>query len=664
MRRAVLLLWMLCLWMYGGNGLTQTLTDPKALISPVRTDFVPADPKVLAALDEPSYPSWSPDGRFVAYTSYRSGPANVWLTEVTTSKSRLASGSETWQLWPQWSPDGKRILYLSDKGGDEIYDIYLIEVPSGQTRNLTQTADIAETCAGWSPDGRQIVFSSRSKESPSGEIAVVDIASGATRFLTSGGPADRTRVGPIWAATGEHIYYYDRAWSLLDANIMRVKVTDTNAVPENLTPHGGESVNRLADVSRDGRYVLYSSDEGTGWMNIALLDTQSRKQQWITNEKAHHSPASFSRDGKHFAFTRDEALATHIFVHDITSRRTQQVSRGEGMHELANAFQRATLSLGAGRSPFSPDDKRLVYLHGGTRPGDIVTVGTDGKAREVLVNSTPAGMARSFVAPVAVSFESSDRRFQIPALVWIPPNLKRDASHPAVIEIHGGPADQTRPYLNLYIQVLVARGYVVISPNYRGSVNQGREFQRANQRDPAGGELSDVFAAADWLRATGYIDSKRMAVYGGSYGGYLTLMALALQPDRWAAGVALVPVADLKLAYATSAPWMQAYDRAQLGDPVRDAALWRERSPLTHAAKIRAPLLMNAGVNDPRTPIGQIREMERAVRTSGGRVELHVRGDSGHFAADTEAYVDENTMVVNFLDRHLRSGLEQSPAQP
>lgn len=276
-------------------------------------------------------------------------------------------------------------------------------------------------------------------------------------------------------------------------------------------------------------------------------------------------------------------------------------------------------------------------------------------------NNTPPKMARSFVRPVAVTFTSSDRRFQIPALVWIPPNLKRDGSHPAVVDIHGGPTEQTRPELNIPIQVLASRGYVVISPNYRGSINYDRAFQRANHGDPGGAELSDVHAAADWLIATGYVDSKRVALRGGSWGGYLTLMALASQPDRWAAGVALRPVGDLHTWYKTSAPWIQAYARGLIGDPARDPALWRDRSPLTHAARIRAPVLMNAGANDSRAPLGQIKEMERTIRANGGLVEMHVIGDSGHSAEDTESYVDQNTMVLDFLSRHLRPGAGQAP---
>ncbi len=151
------------------------------------------------------------------------------------------------------------------------------------------------------------------KDSPSGEIAIIDIASRKTRFLTSSGSTERTRVSPLWSPRGDYVYLYDRAWSALDTDIMRVSASGESGTLENLTPHEDHSLNRLADVSRDGRYVLFGSNEATGWMNVALLDTRTRARVWITRENAHHIPVSFSPDGKRIVFTRDELLSTQIF---------------------------------------------------------------------------------------------------------------------------------------------------------------------------------------------------------------------------------------------------------------------------------------------------------------------------------------------------------------
>jgi dipeptidyl aminopeptidase/acylaminoacyl peptidase len=205
-----------------------------------------------------------------------------------------------------------------------------------------------------------------------------------------------------------------------------------------------------------------------------------------------------------------------------------------------------------------------------------------------------------------------------------------------------------------FIQTLVSNGYVVISPNYRGSTGYSSAFFRANFMDMGGGDLSDVNAAADWIARSGYVDARRIAAYGASYGGYMTLMAISKSPDRWAAGVAIVPFTDFFTEYANEAPWLQAYDRLTMGTPEKNAALWRDRSPLYFADRIRAPLLMTAGANDARCPPEQAKQMERAVRAHGGVVELTIYDEQGHGIASTANAADENTRVLAFLNRHVR----------
>jgi dipeptidyl aminopeptidase/acylaminoacyl peptidase len=305
---------------------------------------------------------------------------------------------------------------------------------------------------------------------------------------------------------------------------------------------------------------------------------------------------------------------------------------------------------------FSADSSRLLYIrHSTTSPRELVEVSVDGASGRTLIENVLApSTARALVAPTHVWYPSRDGLFMIPAQVWIPPNLNRDGSNPAVVEIHGGPQDQTRPALLTYIQVLTARGYIVISPNFRGSIGYSREFFTANRLDLGGGELQDVEAAADFLVATGYASPKKIAAYGASHGGYLTLLAVGRSPQKWAAGIALYPIVDRLAAYDTDVPWLRMAESYLVGDPKTNAERWREQSPLTYAEYITAPVLMDAGANDPRAPPAQARMMQSAIRAHGGLAELKIYGDEGHGRATTDTYIDENTLVLQFLDQHLR----------
>src|SRR5262249_38432554 len=155
-------------------------------------------------------------------------------------------------------------------------------------------------------------------------------------------------------------------------------------------------------------------------------------------------------------------------------------------------------------------------------------------------------------------------------------------------------------------------------------------FLRANHMDLGGGDLADVNATADWIAHSGYVDPRRIAALGASYGGYMTLMAPAKTPQQGVAGVAMGPMTGFFRLRKNEEPWGRAYDRQMMGTPEKNAALWRDRSPLYFADHIRVPVLMTAGANDPRCPPDQAQQMERAIRTSGGVVELTVYGEQGH----------------------------------
>ena len=195
----------------------------------------------------------------------------------------------------------------------------------------------------------------------------------------------------------------------------------------------------------------------------------------------------------------------------------------------------------------------------------------------------------------------------------------------------------------------------MLAPNPRGSTGYGKTWREANRRDWGGKDLEDVARGAAWLGEQGIADARRIGAYGASYGGYLTLMALALRPDRFAAGVSIVGVVSWKTMHETTRGDLREYLLRELGDPVKDAQLFRDRSPLTHAAKIRAPLLILQGANDPRVPRSEADQVVRALEY--GRVhEYHVYEGEGHGFRVTENRVDALRRALEWFDRHLLGG--------
>src|SRR5207247_7671919 len=197
-----------------------------------------------------------------------------------------------------------------------------------------------------------------------------------------------------------------------------------------------------------------------------------------------------------------------------------------------------------------------------------------------------------------------DGKWTISALRYVPLNMQRNGQKAAIVYIHGGPTSHTVNSFNRFIQHIVNQGYMVIAPNYRGSTGYGKEFQQANLFDMGGGDLQDVLAAADFVKATGYLDPKKLIVMGGSYGGYMSMMAVTKAPDVWAAGVPIVPFVNWFTEIENEDPVLQQSDLATMRDPKQKPDFFRDRSPFFFVDQIKAPLLLLAGGHDRRCAKG------------------------------------------------------------
>ncbi len=184
--------------------------------------------------------------------------------------------------------------------------------------------------------------------------------------------------------------------------------------------------------------------------------------------------------------------------------------------------------------------------------------------------------SEAMVEPFLVHYPSRDGKWTISAFVYVPYNMIRNGKNAAVVYVHGGPAVQTVNSFNRFVQHIVNQGYMVIAPNYRGSTGYGKDFQQANLFDMGGGDLLDVLAAADFIKQTGYLDPSKIALMGGSYGGYLTMMGVTKAPDVWAAGVPIVPFVNWFTEIQHEDPVLQQSDLATMGDPEKNKERYRD----------------------------------------------------------------------------------------
>ena len=632
---------------------SQTLPAPQAITDPKRITSKP-DARVEKSLSiEKLYMTrqvggstwspdgWSPNGTTVAFVSNLSGRNNLWLVASEGGWPMQLTVSDQRQTSPTWSPDGKWIAYMSDYDGDEQWDIFLVSPKTGQVVNLTNTREIAEESPAWSPDGRYLAYMVKPKTSSVFEIDVYDTVLRDVKHLTTGTAKDRMNVAPIWSKDGKFIVYTQEQSKGTDSNVFVVEVATAQSTL--LTPHDGERTYSANDVSPDGKSVLITSNAGDGYDNVGLLDIASKKIRWLTQDKWEISGESFSPDGKFLTYTANVDGNTDIYLYDVASGKAHALPLPKGVNHVA------------GTSPFTHDNSRLLYYHTGpTAPGDLWVYDlADGKSHQLTHSLVGGVRSEDMVEPQLVHYPSKDGKWTISAFVYVPYNLPHKAEHPAIVYVHGGPTAQTMNTFNRFVQYMANQGYIVIAPNYRGSTGYGKEFQHANLFDMGGGDLQDILAAADWVKQTGYVDPKKLILMGGSYGGYMTMMGVTKAPELWAAGVPIVPFVNWFTEIQNEDPVLQQSDLATMGDPEKNKSLYEDRSPINFVDKIKAPLYLLAGGHDPRCPKTEAQQVVDAIKKRGGVVEYKVYENEGHGFSKVENQIDAYKRVADFLKAHV-----------
>jgi dipeptidyl aminopeptidase/acylaminoacyl peptidase len=624
---------------------TQTLPAPQAVTDPKQINS-----KSKAQVDknlsiEKLYmtraigaTAWSPDGKTIAFISNISGRNNLWLVPSEGGWPTQLTVSDQRQTAPAWAPDGKWIAYMSDYDGDEQWDIFLVSPNTGQVVNLTNTREIAEESPTWSPDGRYLAYMVKPKTSSVFEIDIYDTLMRGTHHLTSGTAKDKLNVSPIWSRDGKWIAYTQQQAKGTDSNIFVAEVASGKSTL--LTPHQGEQLYTANDFSPDAKQLLITANAANGYDNVGVIDIASKKITWLTHDKWEISGGNFSPDGKSITWTANVDGNTDIYLHDIASGKTTSLPLPKGVNQVGGA-----------ESAFTRDGSRLLYYHNGPNaPNDVWVYSlADSKSRQVTYALVAGVRAEDMVEPFLVHYPSRDGKWTISALVYVPYNLPRQAVSPAIVYVHGGPTAQTVNSFSRIIQYMANQGYIVIAPNYRGSTGYGKEFQQANLFDMGGGDLQDVLAAADWIKQTGYVDPKKLILMGGSYGGYMTMMGVTKAPEVWAAGVPIVPFVNWFTEIENEDPVLQQSDLATMGDPVKNKALYEDRSPINFIDRVKAPLLLLAGGHDPRCPKTEAQQVVDAIKKRGGVVEYKVYENEGHGFARVENQIDAYKRVAEFL---------------
>ncbi len=623
----------------------QVATPDRPITEPV-TVTSPANPEARAVpIDDIGtsrglYSSaWSADGKHIYVVTNLTGRFNLWRTDTAGSWPIQITQSDDAQFGQVASRDGKWVLFEQDVGGNEYADIYRVPANGGAVENLTNTPDRSETGMLAAPTDGMIALSTKLKSQGQSNLAVMTV-DGKLRVLTKEADPQFSWEPAAWIDGGQAIIANRTNVDDIVAEVWRVELADGKAT----RLLGNANTGYYAeDVSADGKTIAVSTDVDTGQTHAGLYDVSTKKWRWLKPTPWEQQARLLTDDGKSLIVRTNVDARSTLFRVDLATMTETALALPPGINQIAS------------NDPVSRDGRNLLVTHSAANsPTNLYLYDlVDGSARPAtqlaMASLTPEVLPKSDV----ITYKSFDGTL-VSAVVTIPYNLKRDGSAPAIVIPHGGPTGQAQDGYNRNAAAFASRGYFVIQPNFRGSTGYGKKFQTANFKDLGGGDLKDTIAAKQFLVDTGYVDAKRVGIFGGSYGGFMSLMAIGRTPDEFAAAVQLFGIINWRTMYRDQDERLKAYQRSLLGTPDENPAVYDASSPLTYIKAAKAPLLTIQGENDIRVPRGQAQEVNDILKAKGNVVETVFYPAEGHGFEKRENQLDSLRRTVEWFDKYLK----------
>jgi len=571
--------------------------------------------------------SWSPDGVRVSFLTEITGVPQVW--EVA-SEARGPSWPEQLTFYEErisdawYSPRENRLLFGMDAGGNERSQLFLLE--GGMVRDLTSAPDAIHYPGGFSPDGRRIAYTATRRNGTDFDVFVQELPEGDPEMVWE---VSGYHTVADWAPDGSALIV-SRHNSNVNNDLYRLDLETGEATL--LTEHEGDARFSGANVTPDGGNLYLATDRDGEFLRLARLDLATLALEYLTPDDWDVEGVELSRDGRYLVASRNVDGYSDVLLFNGRGRRMPDPQIPEGI---------------VGGFGFSPDSGRLAFtLTAPERNPDVWVLDLpDGEARRLTRSSTAGIPPRIFRKPRVVRYTSFDGR-EIPALFHEP----ETENAPIIVNVHGGPESQSRPAFAPVTQYLLDRGYAVFFPNVRGSTGYGKAYTHLDDVRLRMDSVNDLAHAAYWLRERGH---GRIAVMGGSYGGFMVLAALTEYPELWTAGVDFVGIANLVTFLENTGSYRRSLREPEYGSLERDREFLESISPIHKAGKITAPLMVVHGKNDPRVPLGEAEQIVERVRSNGGTVEYLLYEDEGHGLAKLKNRLDAYPKIVAFLDSHM-----------
>ena len=584
-----------------------------------------------------------------------------------------------------FSSDDSKLLVSSNESG--IYNSYEIDIASGQKKALTHSTQESIFANDYVPGTMNVIYNSDKGGNENDHLFLLK-TDGSVKDLTPGEKEKATFIG--WSRNNKFLYYTSNK---RDPRFFDLYKMDTTAwVP--VMMYKNQSGFDVGAISDDERYLALTQPITTSSSNLFLLDQQGSKLKKINTDsvESNNGPLQFSMDNKTLYYSTDEGSEyQYVMKYDIgTANREKFYSANWDVMYLYTSFNEKYRVAGVnedGRNKLyifdhktgapidfpkiengdvqavsisRTENKMRLTIGDSKSPNNIYVYNFDTKELKQLTNTLTTEInSNDLVSAEVVRYKSFDGT-EIPAIYYKPLQANKDNKVPALVWVHGGPGGQSRVGYFSLIQYLVNHGYGILAVNNRGSSGYGKTFFKMDNRNHGDKDLKDCLWGKKYLSGLDYIDTAKIGIIGGSYGGYMTLAALSFHPNEFSAGVDLFGVVNWLRTLKEVPPYWESFKKAlyeEIGDPnTADTVRLKQYSPLLHASNITKPLMVLQGANDPRVLKIESDEVVAAVKKNNVPVEYVVFPDAGHSFVKKENEIKGYGQILKFLDQYLKGG--------
>src|SRR5215204_4965399 len=613
-------------------------------------------------------PSLAPDGKRLFYLTNVTGTSQVWMIDLPSGSSKQITNYDDNVGFVRVSPKGDAVVFGKARGGDENTQFFWMKADGSDIKELTGNPKVRHNFGDWSADGSRIYYASNKRNPQFFDIYAMTPADGKEELLYQ---SDGNNDFAAASDNGEKIIISRSGTELsLDNNLY---LFDVKTKKETLlTPHTDASEFSDVEFLPDGDSVIFTSNKDREFSALTQIDnlrdgvqpkafTIKPEQNWDVEG------ITFPDEGSYFAYTlnREGFSELHIRKFEVDGKPlvTSILKEDTTVKLPAQGI--------AGGLNFSKDGRLLAFSFNSSKNNsDIWLYDLEKKSLTQITSSERSGIAlESFVEPQLIKFKSFDGR-EIPAWYYRPKANSGDMLNarkvrndkaivslpklPVIVSVHGGPEGQERPGFSSLYQYYLSRGYAVLATNVRGSTGYGKTFTHLDDVRKREDSVKDLAYAVEWLKNQGGADPKRIAVMGGSYGGYMTLAAITLYPDLWAAAVDTVGIANWESFLKNTSGYRRRQREVEYGMLDKDIDFLRSISPLAKVDKIKTPLFVIHGRNDPRVPYTEAEQVVKALKDRNAVVEYKLFPDEGHGISKLKNRLELYPLVADFLDKYMK----------